>query len=159
MSTLGVFSIVGYSNKKDFPPMVLNTLHGTHDIPHVHHDIPMVLNTPTVLKITPTVLMITPMVLNTPRYSRYLHVYHDIRHGTEHPMVLKISPTVLMVSPMVLNTPTVLSTTTVLNTPHGAAHTLYRVDTQQKTVKLYLSWFRCCIMNQLFMNHQLSKGV
>ena len=25
---------------KDFPPTVLNTLHGTHDIPHVHHDIP-----------------------------------------------------------------------------------------------------------------------
>ena len=24
---------------KDFPPTVLNTLHGTHDIPHVHHDI------------------------------------------------------------------------------------------------------------------------
>ena len=21
-------------------PMVLNTLHGTHDIPHMHHDIP-----------------------------------------------------------------------------------------------------------------------
>ena len=25
---------------KDFSPTVLNTLHGTHDIPHVHHDIP-----------------------------------------------------------------------------------------------------------------------
>ena len=25
---------------KDFPPTVLNTLHSTHDTPHVHHDIP-----------------------------------------------------------------------------------------------------------------------
>ena len=36
----GVFSTVGYSNNKRFPPTVLNTLHGTHDIPHMHHDIP-----------------------------------------------------------------------------------------------------------------------
>ena len=67
VSTVGVFSALGYSNNKRFPPTVLNTLHGTHGIPHVHHDIL------TVLKITPTVLMISPMVLNTP-------------------MVLKISP-------------------------------------------------------------------
>ena len=40
MSTLGVFSTMGYSNNKRFSPTVLNTLHGTHDIPHVHHDIP-----------------------------------------------------------------------------------------------------------------------
>ena len=40
MSTVGVFSTVGYSNNKRFSPTVLNTLHGTHDIPHVHHDIP-----------------------------------------------------------------------------------------------------------------------
>ena len=36
-------------------PTVLNTLHGTHDIPNGTHDIPTVLNTPTVLS-TPTVL-------------------------------------------------------------------------------------------------------
>ena len=64
---------------KDFPPMVLNTPYGTHDIPtvlniphgtqdnpHSTHDIPTVLNTPTVLKISPTFIMIFP-------------------HGTEHP--------------------------------------------------------------------------
>ena len=48
-------------------------------------------------------------------------------------------PTVLMISPTVLNTPTVLKISphgthdgtppTVLNTPHGTAHTLYRVQT------------------------------
>ena len=40
MSTVGVFSTMGYSNNKRFSPTVLNTLHGTHDIPHVHHAIP-----------------------------------------------------------------------------------------------------------------------
>ena len=63
-------------------PTVLNTPHGTQDIPHIYHDIPHGTEHPTVLKI-------------------YLHGTHDIPHGTEHP--------------------------TVLNTPHGTAHTLYRV--------------------------------
>ena len=40
MSTVGVFSTVGYSNNKRFSPMVLNTLHSTHDNPHMHHDMP-----------------------------------------------------------------------------------------------------------------------
>ena len=46
-------------------PTVLNTLHGTHNIPHMHHDIPHGTE-------------------HTPRYSRYPHIYHDIPHGTEH---------------------------------------------------------------------------
>ena len=33
MSTVGVFSTVGYSNNKRLLPTVLNTLHDTHDIP------------------------------------------------------------------------------------------------------------------------------
>ena len=69
MSTVGVFSTLGYSNNKKFPSTVLNTLHSTHDIPHVHHDISTVLIIPTVIKITPTVIKITPTVLMiSPRY-------------------------------------------------------------------------------------------
>ena len=87
MSTVGVFSTVGYSNDKRFPPwyltpsmvlmisptcimifpMVLNISHGTQDDP-------------------PTVLMISPMVLHTPHSTQDIpHIYHDIPHGTEHP--------------------------------------------------------------------------
>ena len=74
----GVFSTVGYSNNKRNPPTVLNTLHGTHDIPHIHHDIPTVLPIPHGTQDNPL------------RYSWY-------PHGTEHPppMVLKISPHLL----------------------------------------------------------------
>ena len=107
MSTMGVFSTVGYSNNKRLSPTVLNTLHGTHDIPTCIMISPTVLNIPTVLKITPTVLMISP------RYSRYL-------------------PTFIMISPTVLNTPTLLKMSphgthdipTVLNTP-TVLHTHY----------------------------------
>ena len=97
----GVFNTMGDSNNKRFPSTVLNTLHGTHDIPHSTQDIP-------------------------PWYSRYprtvlkisLHSTQDIHHSTEHPpqysrypsKVLKISLMVLMISPMVLITPTVLHT-------------------------------------------------
>ena len=64
MSTVGVFSTVGYSNnKRFFPHGTQDNPHGTQDIPHIYHDIPTVLNTPTVLKISPTVLMISPTVL------------------------------------------------------------------------------------------------
>ena len=48
-------------------PTVLNTLHGTQDIPHIYHDIPHGTEHPS-------------------RYSRYPpHGTHDIPHGTEHP--------------------------------------------------------------------------
>ena len=78
MSTVGVFSTVGYSNNKRFPPTVLNTptvLKITPTVlntPMVLKISPTVLNTPTVLKISPRVLMISPTVLNT-------------LHGPEHP--------------------------------------------------------------------------
>ena len=56
-------------------PMVLNTLHGTHDIPpHV----------------SPYGTQISK---------------DGIPHGTEHPMVLMISPTCIMISPTVLKIP------------------------------------------------------
>ena len=125
MSTVGVFSTVGYSNNKTFPPTVLNTLHGTHDIPQVHHDIPpRYWTSPTVLKVTPTVLMISPTVLNIPHGTQGIpHIYHDIPHGTEHPHGTQdIPPRYSWYPPTVLNTPTVLIT------PHGTAHTLYRVN-------------------------------
>ena len=76
MSTVEVFSTVGYSNNKRFPPTVLNTLHGTHDIPHMHHDSPHGTEHPHGTLDNPTVLMIPPTVLNTPWYARYLpHLY------------------------------------------------------------------------------------
>ena len=56
MSTVGVFSVMGYSNNNIFPPPP----HGTEMISLT------VLNTPTVLKISSTVLMISPTALNTP---------------------------------------------------------------------------------------------
>ena len=95
-----VFSTMGYSNNKRFPPMALNTLHSTHDISPQYSITPMVLMiTLTVLKISPTVLKISLHGTQDipPRYSRYTS------------MVLKISPTVLNTL-MVLSTPTVLHT-------------------------------------------------
>ena len=78
-------------------PKVLNTLHGTHDIPHMYHDIPhgtqiskddipTVLNTPMVLMISPYVHHDSPTVLNIPHGTQDKpHGTHDIPHGTEHP--------------------------------------------------------------------------
>ena len=64
MSTMGVFSTVGYSNNKRFPSTVLNT--------------------PTVLMISPTCIMISPTVLNTPTVLKITpHGTHDIPHGTQ----------------------------------------------------------------------------
>ena len=122
MSTMGVFSTAGYPNNKRlfspqywtpstvlmisprapwYPPRYSRYPHGTHDIPMV--------------------LMISPWFWTPPQYSRYPphlswypprywtpHGTQDIPHGTHG-------------TPMVLNTPTVLST------PNGTAHTLYRV--------------------------------
>ena len=125
-------------------PTVLNTPHGTQDIPQMHHDIPTVLNTPhsthdisTVLMITPTVPMISPHMLHDiphmyhgiPHGTEHPHGNHDIPHGTEHPQRYSwrpqnaswCPPTVLMNPPTVLNTPTVLmiSPTWIMISPHG----------------------------------------
>ena len=91
----------------------------------------------------PTVLMISP------------HGTHDIppRYWTP-PTVLKISPKFIMISPTVLNTPhgtqdippRYWTPPTVLSTPHGTAHTLYRVvcgNLWQKISRaVNLKWFR-----------------
>ena len=112
MSTGGMFSTVGYSNNKRFSPTVLNTLHGTHDIPHVHHDIPHSTEHPTVLQITPHGTHDIPHGTEHPHGTQDIpHIYRDIPHGTEHPpRYSRYSPMVLMISP------------TVLNTPHGTDH-------------------------------------
>ena len=94
------------TQKQKISPTVLNTLHGTHDIPHMHHDTPMVLNIPHSIQDNPHGTHDIP------------HGTHDIPHSTEHPhgtqdiphiyhdspTVLKISPTVLIMSPTVLHT-------------------------------------------------------
>ena len=66
MSTMGCSVPWGTQITKDFSPMVLNTLHDTHDIPHLHHDIPHGTEHPNGTQDIP-------------------HIYHDIHHGTEHP--------------------------------------------------------------------------
>ena len=76
----------------------------------------MILNASMVLMVSPTFIMNPPTVLNTPTVLKISPMVLMIS-----PMVLMISPMVLMISPMVLNTPM------VLHTPHGTAHTLYRV--------------------------------
>ena len=63
----------GYSNNKRFPPMVLNTAYGTHDIPHVHH--------------------------NIPHGTEHPHGTLDIPHGTEHPHSTQDIPTLIMILP------------------------------------------------------------
>ena len=86
----GVFSTVGYSNNKRFPPTILNTLHSTHDIPHgIEHP------------------------HGTQDNSQGTH---DIPHSTEHPTVLNISPTFIMIPARYLTPPRVLNTPTILHT-------------------------------------------
>ena len=164
LSTVGDVQYRGGKNLLLFEyPTVLNTPHGTHDIPHgtqISKDgIPPRYWTPPRYSWYPPTCIISPTVLSIPhgtqdnppryswypprywtppRYSRYPPTFIMISpHGTQDippryswypPTVLKISPTVLMISPTVLNTPTVLST------PHGTAHTLYRVSTFQKSM-------------------------
>ena len=115
MSTVGVFSTMGYSNNKRVSPMVRNTPTVLMISPTCIMISPMVLSIPHGIQDTPTVLRIPPMVLNTP-------------------MVLKISPTFIMISPTVLNTPTVLKISPhrtehphCTEHPHSTAHILYRV--------------------------------
>ena len=79
-STMGVFSTVGTQIIKDFPSTVLNTLHGTHDIPHVHHDIPHSTEHPHGTQDNP-------------------HGTHDIPHGTEHPHSTQDIPTFILIPP------------------------------------------------------------
>ena len=74
--------------------------------------------------------MISPHGTEHPHGTQNIpHIYHDIPHGTEHPpRYSRYPPTVLMISPHGTHeSPTVLNTPTVLSTPHGTAHTLYRV--------------------------------
>ena len=104
---------------KDFSPMVLNTLHSTHDIPHVHHESPTVLNIPHSTQDnthgTHDILCGTQDIP---------HIYHDIPSRYEHPHGTQdiphgtrdIPPRYSWYPPTVLNTPTVLSTPTVLHT-------------------------------------------
>ena len=74
-------------------------------------------------------VLCTPTVLNVPHGTQdNPHGTHDIPtvvkvslHGTEHPHGTQDIPHGTHDIPTVLNTPTVLST------PHGTAHTLYRV--------------------------------
>ena len=83
---------------KDFPPTVLNTLHGTHGIlpryswypprysrypPHLSWYPPRYWTPPWYSRYPPTVLKISP------------HGTHDIPHGTEHPPWYWAPPTVL----------------------------------------------------------------
>ena len=84
---------------KDFPPTVLNTPYGTHDIPTVLNILhgtqdnptvlmisPTVLNTPMVFKISPTLIMIFPHGTEHPYGTQDIpHGTHDIPHSTEHP--------------------------------------------------------------------------
>ena len=100
-----------YSNLKGwYPPTVLNTPQGTHDIPHVHHDIPLRASwypprywtPPTVLKITPHGTHGISHGTEHPHGTQ--DIYHDIRHGTEQPpRYSRYPPTVPMISPTVLN--------------------------------------------------------
>ena len=62
---------VQYRGGEVFCYLRLNTLHGTHDIPHMHHDIPP--------RYSNFKGWHPPTVLSTP------HGTHDILHGTEHP--------------------------------------------------------------------------
>ena len=71
MSTLGVFSTMGYSNNKRFSPRYWTPSMVLMISPTCIMISPTLLNTPTVLKISPTFIMISPTVLNTPQYSRY----------------------------------------------------------------------------------------
>ena len=99
----GVFSTVRYSNNKRFPPPVLNTLQGTHDIP------------PRYSRYPPTCIMIPHSTEHPHSTQDNPHGTHDVPHGTEHPTVLKISPNIYHDTPR------------YSRYPHGTAHTLYRM--------------------------------
>ena len=134
MSTVGVFSTVGYSNnKRFFPPRY------SWYPPRASWYPPQYWTSPMVLKITPTVLMIPPRYW-TPstvlKISPHLSWYP---HGTEHPHGTQDIPHGTQDIPHgTHDIPTVLNTPTVLSTPHGTAHTLYRVVSPNLQIAIYL---------------------
>ena len=120
-STMGVSSVLGGvqyhgENLLLFEyPMVLNTLHGTQDIPHMYHDIPHG------TKITKDGISHT---------TEHPHSTHDILHGTKHPHSTHDIRTCIVITPYGTEHPlwysryphgthdiaTVLKTPTVLHT-------------------------------------------
>ena len=90
ISTMGVSSVLGGvqyhgENLLLFEyPMVLNTLHGTHDIPHMYHDIPHG------IKITKD---------GIPHTTEHPHSTHDILHGTKHPHSTHDIRTCIVITP------------------------------------------------------------
>ena len=97
----------------DFSPTVLNTLHGTHDIPpRASWYPPTVLNIPHGTQDNPTVLMISPHgTEHPPRYSRYPPHLSWYPHGTEHPHGTQdIPPRYSWYPPRYWTPPTVLHT-------------------------------------------------
>ena len=82
------------------------------------------------------------------------HMYHDIPHGTQFtkngiPRDTEHTPTVLKISSYIYHdippTPS-----TVLKTPHGTEHTLYRVWTIARWCRLHDSLFSTMLPD--FMN-------
>ena len=112
---------------------------------------PMVLNTPKVLMISPTCSMISPTVLKFQRmvsptvlntttvFMMFPHGHHDIPHGVEHPHRTQDNPHGTHDIPYGTEHPT------VLGTPHGTAHTFYRVVMKNKhlaALGVYCSYLR-----------------
>ena len=88
--------------------------------PHVHHDVPHGVEHPHRTQDNP-------------------HGTHDIPHGTEHHTILKIIPHGTHDIPHGTEHPT------VLGTPHGTAHTFYRVVMKNKhfaALGVYCSYLR-----------------
>ena len=84
--------------------------------------------------ISPTCIMISPTVPNTPMVLKITPMLSRYPHGTEHPHRTQDIPTVLKtphgtqdIPHGTHDIPTVLNTPHGTETPHGTAHTLYRV--------------------------------
>ena len=84
ISTMGVFSTMKVNLLLFEYPMVLNTLHGTHDIPHMYHYIPHG------TKITKD---------GIPHTTEHPHSTHDILHGTKHPHSTHDIRTCIVITP------------------------------------------------------------
>ena len=77
-----------YSNFKGwYPPTVLNTSHGTHDIPPRASWYPHGTEHPLrYSRYPPRYSWTPPTVMNTPHGTQDIpQIYHDTPHGTEHP--------------------------------------------------------------------------
>ena len=115
-------------------PAVLNSPHGTHDIPPWYSNfkgwyLPRYWTPSTVLMISPRASWYPPRYWTSPMVLKITPTLHMTDPPTvlNTPTVLKISPTVLKISPTVLNTPH------GTEHPHGTAHTLYRVSLQSSS--------------------------